>query len=117
MTFTASPACAPLKGALFGRLRARRRDSLGETGILATGTSVLYPRSQNQVGSWFPVISLKKVPLRAGGDKVVLRVHEIALAGSDHTLPRFLGRAQRDRRPDVEATKSSPSGGMPPRSA
>ena len=72
MTFTASPACAPLKGALFGRLRARRRDSLGETGILATGTSVLYPRSQNQVGSWFPVISLKKVPLRAGGDSAAV---------------------------------------------
>ena len=37
--------------------------------------------------------------------------------GSDHALPRFLGRAERDRRPEVEATKSSPSGGMTPRSA
>ena len=31
--------------------------------------------------------------------------------GSDRAFPRLLGRAERDRRTDVRATKSGPSGG------
>lgn len=41
----------------------------------------------------------------------------ITLGGSDHALPRSFGRTERDRRLEVNATKSSPSGKMLPRSA
>ena len=51
------------------------------------------------------------------GVNVGMAAGQTVMHGSDHALPRFLGRAQRDRRPDVEATKSSPSRGMPPRAA
>ena len=51
---------------------------------------------------------------REAGGRLVVAL--LVSAGSDHAFSLFLGRAQRDRRPDVESTKSSPSGEMPPRS-
>jgi hypothetical protein len=44
------------------------------------------------------------------------RLQSVAKYGGDHALPRVLGRAERDRPADVEATKSSPSGNVLPRS-
>jgi hypothetical protein len=52
-----------------------------------------------------------------GAQRLMAAMARLLADGSDHASPRFLGRGERDRRPDVEATKSSPSGELPPCSA
>lgn len=67
-TATASPACAPLGGAPIGRLRARRLSPGKMTNQRGHGQVLAHGDCGQDVGPWYPVISAKRVPLRAGGD-------------------------------------------------
>lgn len=56
-------------GALIGRLRTRRRNTHGRNQRARIVRPHRLPRKWGfVVGSWFPLIPLKRVPLRAGGD-------------------------------------------------